>query len=337
MHNRRAISVSFGWAILAICFSASITRACVIVPETFGAGREFQVRVTDWGRPVKGLRMVLSTQSSARTKTKVVKASLTDAEGYAHFSHLSVGSFWLSADHDGGIGEAVVVYVSPNGPANATLYLSWPHPAPLSVRSASGMLRDQDYYPNQEQAPFSISLLEGISGREIEKTQTDIKGRFKFTTETPAGIYFIRLNPTVLRGPSDRSDGGMIVIEVNHEAKLEALDLDLGWTDCGLSYVEREKQPELNLDKICGVVTDSEGGVVSNAQVILLAEGDDTNVLERTQTGTQGQFTFPDQRDGIYELLVKSAGFQSFLVPIHVKNTGTLESCRPTPIRLAVI
>jgi len=337
MHNRRAISVGFGWAILAICFSTSITRACVIVPETFSAGSEFKVRVTDWGRPVKGLRMVLSAQSSAETKTRVVKALLTDADGYAHFSRLSVGSFWLSADHDGGFGEAVVVDVSLNGPANATIYLSWPHPTPLSVRSASGMLRDQNYYPNHEQAPFSISLLEGISGREIERTQTDFKGRFKFATDIPPGIYFIRVNPAVLRGQPDRFNGGMITIELSQESKVEDLNLDLGWTDCGLSYVQWEKKPELNLDKLCGVVTDSEGGVVSNAQVILLAGDDDTKVLERTQTGTEGQFTFPDQRDGTYQLLVKSPGFQPFLVLIHVKNEGTSQTCRPTPIHLATI
>jgi hypothetical protein len=335
MQNRRAISIDAGCAILMVLFSPWIARACTIVPDTVEVGREFQVRVTDRDRPVIGLRLVLSTVTSPGSQPKVAIESFTNSGGYAHFSNLNPGSFWLSPDHDGGMGGTVVVYVSPSGPANKTLFLGWPSRAPLTVRSASGIIRWPDYYPNQVQGLVSLSLLEGISGREIEKSQTDSKGRFNFTHEIPSGIYFLRLNPSGLRGRSGEQMEGMIAIEVTGETKQSALDLDLGWSSCGLSYAQREIDPELKLDRICGVIADSEGGVVSNAQVMLLAGDEGAKTLEQSQSGTNGQFALLEQPDGTYQLLVKSPGFRPFLRVVHIKSAGQSGGCQqPMNIRL---
>jgi hypothetical protein len=338
MQNRCAISVSAGLATLVVIFSACIGRACTIVPETVEVGTEFQVKVTDRGRPVTGLRLVLSSSGWPGTQTKVVTVSFTNSDGYAHFSNLNMGSFWLASDHDAGIGDAVVVNVSPNGPANKILLLRWPSREPLTVRSASGILRGPDYYPAQVQGLFSISLLEGILGREIETTRSDRIGRFSFATEIPRGIYFLRVNPSGLSGWSGEQIEGMIAIEVTHEAMQGALDLDIGWTSCGLSYAQRGIYPELKLDKICGAVTDSEGAVVSNAQVTLLADGEDPKILEQTRSGTSGQFALLDPPDGTYQLLIKSPGFRPFLRLIRVQHIGKSGSCQqPLPIRLDVM
>jgi hypothetical protein len=195
------------------------------------------------------------------------------------------------------------------------------------------MLRGPDYYPNQMQASLSVSLLEGISGREIETTKTDSKGRFHFTNEVPSGIYFLRLNPSGLRAGSGEQFGGMIAIEITSEAKQNAVDLDLGWSSCGLSYAQGEVYPELKLGKICGAVADSEGAVVSNARVMLLAGGEEAKILEQTQSGTSGQFTLLEQADGTYQLLVKSPGFRPFLRVIHIQSAAPSESCQQ-PIRI---
>jgi len=338
MKNRRAISIVVGWAMLVVLLSAGIARACSVFPGTVEVGSKFQVKVTDRGHPVKGLRMVLSTESSTGEEHKVVTESFTDADGIAHFSNLSAGSFWLSADHDGGVGDAVVVNVSPKGPANKTFSIGWPSAAPVIVRSAAGIVRGPDYYSNPVQAFISISLLEGISGSEIEKTQSDSKGRFSFNSDLQPGIYFMRINPSGLRGWSGEQIEGMIVIEVAREAKENSLNLDLGWSSCGLSYSQREILPELKRDKICGAITDSEGTVVAKAQVMLLAGGEDAEILEQSQSGPNGQFALQEHPDGNYQLLIKSPGFSPYLRLIHLQNAGTSAGCQqPLHVKLEVM
>jgi Carboxypeptidase regulatory-like domain len=338
MQNRRAISIGAGWVIVAVFLSAGIACACSIFPGTVEVGSKFQVKVVDRGHPVKGLRMVLSTDSSTGEEHKVVTESFADADGIAHFSNLSAGSYWLAADHDGGVGDAVVVNVSPKGPVNKTFSIVWPSAAPVTVRSAAGIVRGPDYYSNPVQAQLSISLLEGIPGREIEKTQSDSKGRFSFNSDLPPGIYFMRINPSDLRGWSGEQIEGMIVIEVAREAKENALNLDLGWSSCGLEYSQRVILPELKRDKICGAITDSEGAVVAKAQVILLAGDEEAEILEQTQSGPNGEFVIPKHPDGNYQLLIKSAGFSPYLRLIHLQNAGTSGSCpQPIPVKLGVM
>ena len=144
---------------LALILPCSI-QACVIVPEVVDVGSQFRVSVTDRGRPVKGLRLILSTASSPNSPSKTVMDTFTDANGYARFSNLNPGSLWLSADHDVGIGDAVIVDVSPSGPSGVTVPLRWPSRAPLVVRSVSGVLRTSDYYPNHTQGLLSLSLFD---------------------------------------------------------------------------------------------------------------------------------------------------------------------------------
>ncbi len=326
----RGFAICIGGAILAVLLSAGIARACSVFPGTVEVGSKFQVKVNDRGRPVKGLRMVLSTDSSTGEEHKVVVDSLTDADGIAHFLNLGAGSYWLAADHDGGVGDAVAVNVSPHGPANKTFSISWPSATPVTVRSAAGIVRGPDYYSNPVQAPISISLLEGISGREIEKTQSDGKGRFSFTSNVTPGIYFMRINPSSLRGWSGEQIEGMIVIEVATDAKESALNLDLGWSSCGLEYSQRVILPELKVTNICGAIKDSEGAVVAKAQVMLLAGGEDAKILEQTQSGANGEFVIPKHSDGNYQLLVKSAGFSPYLRLIHLQSAGTSAGCRST-------
>jgi hypothetical protein len=338
MKNRRAVSIVAGLAMLAGLLSADVARACSVFSPTVEVGDKFQVKVADRGQPVKGLRLGLSTDSSTGEGQKVVTYSTTDADGIGHFSNLKAGSYWLSADHDGGVGDAVVVNVSPNGPANKTISIVWPSAAPVTVRSAAGIIRGPDFYTTQAQVPLSISLLEGTSGRELEKTQSDSNGRFSFSSNLAPGIYFMRLNPSGLRGWSGEQIEGMIVIELADGAKANALDLDLEWSSCGLGYAQRQILPQLNVAKICGAIKDSEGAVVAKAQVMLLARGEDTKILEQTQSTTDGKFVVPEHPDGNYQLLIRSPGFSPYLRPIHLQGTGTSAGCQqPIPVKLGVM
>src|SRR6266851_378324 len=332
MQTRRAIWIDASWGVLLSLLLPCIVRACVTTYATAEVGRTFRVGVTDRGSPVKALRLVLGSSRPSAVQGDGIVHSLTNEDGFATFSDVNPGSFLLTVENEEGAADAVVVNVSSKGPTNVTVPLRWPSRTPMSVRSMAGTVRGPDYYPSQVQARLSLSLLEGLSARVIAKTVADSKGRFKFPDEIPAGIYFLRLNRSDLRGWSGEQMEGIIPVEVSPKAEQQALDIDLGWSSCGLGYAQREEHPELKLDKICGDIADSEGAVVSDAQVLLVASGKETQALKQTKSGVKGQFAFEVRHNGAYQLIIKSAGFQPFLSSIRVEVTAPGESCR-NPIR----
>jgi hypothetical protein len=323
-----------GRTIVASCvalFLPCIVRACTIVYPTVEVGREYRVRVTDRGRPVGGLRVLLGSGGGQ------IQA-ISDVNGYARFDGLFPGSLVVSTQYDGDMADAVEVHVSSTGPADATVELTWPSRTPLSVRSVRGILRGPDYYPTRAQGQLSISLVEGASARVIETTQSDSKGQFSFSAEVPSGIYYLRLNPSGIRGWDGEQIQGTIPIEVSSAGNQDALDLDLGWTSCGLSYAQRVSEPDLKVHKICGDVTDTEGGVVDKAQVLLLADKDVAEVLEQTKSGRMGEFAIEERNEGSYQLIVKSPGFRPSLRVLHVEPAASPQGCpQPIHIRLGVM
>src|SRR3974390_2016723 len=62
--------------------------------------------------------------------------------------------------------------------------------------------------------------------------------------------------------------------------------------------------------RIKGVVTDAQGAVIANAQVT--ATNDATSVKFETQSGTDGNYLFPELPIGTYTVAASSTGFKSF-------------------------
>jgi hypothetical protein len=332
MQNKCKVSFGVSLVVLVALFSPLIAHACSIFFPTVHVGTGFRVRVMDRGRPIHSLKLVLNQYDSSGSRSKEPIYSLTDADGYANFANLTPGSFVLTADHDSVVAGGLDVDVSLSGATNVTVPLNWPNVTPLQVRSVSGTLRGPDYYPKRRQVPVSLSLLEGVSARVIETTQTDWKGGFSFADTVPSGIYFLRLNPSELRAWDGEQMEGMISIEVNPKMSQDVLDLDLGWSSCGLGYAQRNEYPEMKVSKLCGDVADALGGVISNAAVMLLANFE---VLEQTRSGTNGGFALREHDGGPYHLLVKSPGFQPFLRVIRIDTSATSEGCtQPILVRL---
>jgi Carboxypeptidase regulatory-like domain len=337
MQNKRKVSFAISLVFLVALFSPLVAHACSIFYPTVQVGTEFRVRVMDRGRPIRSLKLVLDRYDSSGSGSKESVFSITDAEGYARFSNLTAGSFFLTADHDGGVGDGIDVNVRLNGATNVTVPLNWPNTAPLQVRSTSGTLRGPDYYPQKFQPQLSLSLLEGVSGRVIETTQTDSKGRFRFANAVTSGIYFLQLTPSELRASDGEQIEGMIPIEINPNAAQDVIDLDLGWSSCGLGYAQRAKSPEMKVSKVCGDVTDAMGAVISNSRVMLLANSENGEILEQTRSGTDGQFALSEHDEGTYQLLVKSPGFQPFVQVMRMGTSGTSEGCqKPIHVRLTI-
>jgi hypothetical protein len=320
------------WALItgvnfALFFLPCIARPCSIAYPTVRVGTRFLVRVTDRGSPVNALRLVLNSYAADETLGADSTSSVTDKDGIATFSNVLPGSFVLAAAYDGGVVDAVLMNVSANGPTNVMVALRWPSRTPLSVTSISGVARGPAYYPSQKQPHLSFSLMEGLSGRVIATTDSDNKGRFNFKADTAPGVYFLRLNRSGLRGWSGGEMEGLIAIEVSPESKSRALDLDLGWSSCGLTYTQGEIHPESEIGKLCGDIVDSTSAAVADAQVLLMTSGEEAHPLEQTRSGMKGQFTLQDRHDGTYQLLIIAPGFQPFLLPIRVQRPSRVQGC----------
>jgi len=291
------------------------------------------VLVSDRGGPVVGLRVELSSRVEKFTAE-------TDKDGYAFFDNLKPGSFLLRPEFDPVWPDTVIVDVSPSGPADVTVPLTWPGRAPVTVGALKGILRGPHFYPSFGQGPFSMVLVEGISARVIETTESDGEGRFNFQSKVPPGIYFIQIKLTSTndgRRTDDQIHGG-IAVELSMAPGGEELDVDLGWSDCGLSYKQREKTPDVKVGKICGDVADTEGAAVGGAQLFLLTNGDEPKVVDQAMSDSNGKFAMKREPEGTYRLVVTRLGFEPSRLFVHIGNSNSSEQCeQPMHLRLGVL
>lgn len=327
--------------ILAECvalFLPCVARPCArSLALPIEVGNQFQVSVADRGRPVSGLRVVLSPAVFPPDNKDAGKIySTTDSAGIAQFSDLSPGSLYVTAQYDGDEFPSLAVDISPSGHAGTTVEMTWPSRTPFLVRSASGILRNQGFYPSLDQNPISLELIEGLSGRVIDTTTADNKGRFSFKPVVPKGIYFIHLVPLEGSHPYDKDMNGTIPIEIATAAIQFGLDLDLGWTDCGLYYTERAVEPEVTVKKICGDVVDREGSMVEGAQFWLLQGGDNGTFVKQALSDPSGHFTVNEDREGTYQLIVGLRWWASSVMRVvHLVAPSSADDCKePIHIRL---
>ena len=326
------------WAMLLPVLAPCMAHACSVFYRTVQVGPNFRVRVTDRGRPVKGLRLIVGVDPKSTRQHPRNTYALTDSDGYVRFSNHSAGSFLIATDKDYLLADAAVVEVSPGGPPDVTVSMRWPWMEPIVVRSVSGTMRGPDFYPSEQQVPLSLSLLESISSRVIAKTTSDSRGRFKFAEHVPPGVYFLRLNRSGLRGWSGEQMEGLIGIEVSEAAKEDSPDLDIGWSSCGLNYGQRETSEVLTLAKICGEITDPNGMDVSKAKVLLMARNEEGKLQEQIESDANGQFAFSERLEGDYRLLINFPGFKPILRPIRVEPGALADGCeKPIQVQLQMM
>jgi len=289
--------------------------ACTVVYPVFEVGPNFRVRVEDNGRPVEGLRVKIEGD-----RRSGITATVTDKNGLALFRGVGSGSYHVSAGHDAGVSDSADLDVRRNGPNNITVPLRWPNTTPVLVRSLKGKIREPDYLPGQLQPTFSVDLMEGISGRKLKSLRTTPSGEFDFESVTP-GRYSLSL-PSVL-----------VAVVVDDRAPTDHLDLDLGWTSCGMWYANQSACPQsdLQIRQLAGQVVDVTGAAISNAAILLFDPAE--NLVERLQSDIAGKFASPRTFAGTYELLVRSSGFTPLHRPVHAEPTGSLS---PLTVELGV-
>lgn len=311
IQNRLAAIVSL---LSALTVPTTPTDACVYAVPTVRVGRAFRIQVRDHELRVRGLRLELAEDDG---RGEIV---VTDADGVVRFSGRKPGIYRVAAAQDSGFANELNIEVAEDGPADVMVPLTWPAEAPIRVRAASGTLYSI--------APkVSVSLFEGLSARQLQTTDTDMHGHFAFS-DVPPGLYFLGVASRGLPAELKSDVGDRIAIELTSGAEEEQLDLDLSWSDCGLSYADRNKcsQEGLRVSNLCGRVVDSMGAAIAKAEVILDG-GPGVEVLKRIQSDSSGGFTLGELKDGEYQLSVRSSGFHALQIPVRIQNTGSSKEC----------
>lgn len=304
----RVLSIFAGLLLTAVA-SSFISSACSSFSYPISVGSSFEVRVSSYGGPVKGLRLNLNVGTGA-TLSKV-----TDDNGVARFSDVPLGTQSLRADRDNGFGFPLTV--TKNGPAE--IGMRWPSIRPIQVRSISGTIRAPDAVPGfVEQRILSLDLLDAISGRVVASMNTGSRGEFDLGRPA-SGIYFVRLNPYTA---FHQRIEGLISIAVDPRALADKLDLNVVWTSCGLSYTDLRGCPrsDVRVRKLDGHVSGSMGRGVRRAEIVLL-DGAQNPVVHVT-SDPSGNFSFSGPLAGTFELRIEARGFNPIHTPLHIEPTA---------------
>ncbi len=192
--------------------------------------------------------------------------------------------------------------------------------APVLVRSIQGTIRGPDYVPGHAQPKLSLDLLVASSGEALQTLHTNEKGEFH-GPDVPPGLYFLRLT-SGLTGWSGEQITGLILVDVVSDSRTDHLDLDLGWSSCGLSYADASNCPrtELHLEQLAGEVLDAAGVGIPRAKIVLVNSAG--VIVEQLLSDEAGKFHSSHPLAGAYELVVSSAGFTTYRRTLHMQRTG---------------
>ncbi len=312
--------------ILAAIALAIRCEACVIVCAPIDVGPDFRVKVENPGGPVKSIRLELA-QGQGNTQQAV-----TDNRGFAVFRGIRPGSYSLGASHQAEISSQQCIEVKRSSPKGITVPLTWPSRAPIPVRSIKGALHFSRDRPGQPQLSRSLDLLDGISGVRLKGAQTNGNGEFNFEV-VKAGFYLLSINPL---GPGG-SDSGLIAVTVDPASPNDHLDLDLGWTDCGLMYSDRSKclKGDLNMEELTGRVADVTGAAIPGAEIFLTDPA--KTLVERFKSDTDGKFASPHSLAGTYELTVSQPGFAPLRATLHIATSTRPKHPSSLNVQLGIV
>lgn len=280
--------------------------ACTIAFAVTPVGPSFLVKLEHWGRLEKRLEVTIAMHQS-----HFQMVAETDENGVARFTNVPPGHYSVLTPHDAGTLELdAAIDVKPGGPADVSISRKWPFNL-VSVRSLKGVIRSPEWVPGRPQSSLNFEILSGLSGKQLRKFQTDERGEFDLQ-DTPPGVYFLDLKPSGVRTWSGSQMAGRIYVSVEPDARVDHLDLSLGWTSCGLHYADGSKcEPrDLVLGQLSGEVIDPSGSGMSGAQIDLT---DSSGALvERLTSDGSGRFSLSRPLDGVYAIAISTAGFTTY-------------------------
>lgn len=135
-------------------------------------------------------------------------------------------------------------------------------------------------------------------------------------------------------GGSDDASGptGFVPVEVDPRAADHELELEFGFTSCGVNFVALHTCPrqELHLSNSGGQVRDAGGTPIAGATVRLF-QGDRA-IAEELTSDEAGRFVSRKPLDGNYELVVSAPGFSSLRQAVQFARRQ--DTARPTTLRI---
>lgn len=281
--------------------------------------------------PATHLRVKLFTAPGLdKPVSKLSLFVATDEGGYASFRDIPVGTYWLSTDPDLPENDWVQLKVTPLGPRSLKTDLRWPPRKPLATRTLSGTLRTAYYYPNFKEIPMALDLVEFSSGRVIETAYTDDQGHFQFDDANAPGLYEVKIQH------DQNYDSGDIFVEKSPSATPVTLDLNLSWTDCGISYALTRKLDDLRLAEICGIATFVDSQPVQQPNGWLFAKGDTSRVIEHVVGDAHGNFSFQTTAQGDYILVVGWRPLSPFVANVRIEPRATPVPKCARPLHIAL-
>lgn len=305
---------------------ATITQgaACTVFYPAIPAAPSFQVHVEDRGRPVSGLRMELKGRS-------LTKTAVTGEDGTVRFQDIPPADYHVEAEFDAGIRDGATIQVTASGPKNTTIPIRWPNQAPLIVQAPKGVLHWHMTETDQRQSVLQVDLVDARTGKLQESTQTTSEGEFVLKTPQP-GLYFLRVTPKSLTPAGGGRVAGKVPIRVASHAAQVDLELDFGWSSCGVTYVALHACPqeELSIAHLSGEVVDPTGASIARATVRLF--NSDRTIAEQLTSDEEGRFVSAKPLDGSYELTVSATGFTSLRQM--VRGFVPKDGVRPASLRI---
>jgi hypothetical protein len=167
----------------------------------------------------------------------------------------------------------------------------------------------------------------GASGQKLKSLLTNDHGHFDFGDVAP-GLYFLSL--------ALPQNTARIAVAVDRGAPSDHLDIDIGWTSCGVWFVDRSKcaRSEFRIAQLSGEIIDASGGGIPHAAILLSGSGE--TVVERVQADAAGRFSSLHSLPGAYELTVSSPGFTPLHATVHIDPGGNSPSPSSLTVRLGV-
>ena len=242
-----------GLALVATILSFRVTAlCCTYFPQEFKVHSHFEVKVSDRGRPVSGLRVKLADSigwavepvvqtGSADQRTPQSTVATTNNLGIAKFDVRQGGRFDLTSDHPAEANFLIVVQVvgqNETQDVRDSIELNWPAIPVLEISSLRGEILNGLYRKHFVPLPEAkLTLRKALTFEEIAEGKTDDQGRFEFA-EVPSGLYFLQLEaqPAHSSKEADWEPRGEIAISINKLAPVQSFNVAVAYTSCGLQY-----------------------------------------------------------------------------------------------------
>jgi hypothetical protein len=200
------------------------TGACseVMTPQT--AGSNFVVQLLDGEAPLRDITVLVQNAREFCSAGKREAEGISGADGRIAFKGIASGDHYLCAKNGSDLRMFAWVKVSTQEADERTIQVNLPGSSPIVVRNIGGVIRWE--------RRLNIALLDYNTSKLLAKTETNSIGEFHEKT-VPVGKYWLEIS-SAAKG----DEQGRVLVELRPEADEKQIDLDVGFTSCGMTSLQ---------------------------------------------------------------------------------------------------